>query len=738
MAAFASLFATSCQNEIDSVSEGKTSVVSFNVGASGISSRAFSDGETATKLEYAVYKVEGENLTELTDLTVEDAAALTMENKKQHIELQLTTGNVYAMIFWAAAEGAPYEVNFANKTMTVDYSTAVSNDEIRDAFYAYVEPFTVSGSETKTIELKRPFAQLNIGTNDLAASTSAGYTVTQTYVKVPVYNTLNMVNGTVAGPETIEFGWANIPSNETFPVSGYEYLAMNYLLVQKETVDLTFGYAEGVDAEGNPVNAKTRTVGSVPVERNHRTNIYGQLLTSNVDINVEIKPGFEDPALEPDALQHAAAFGGVVTLTEDVTLSAPLNVQVNMSLNLAGYTLNGALNLAEGVSLTVEGGNIVNTNSEVSGIESWGNLTLNNVNITSARHAVRIENGTAVINGGTYGVEATSGMTQHALNVSGNSKVTVKGGTFVGPNGTAADSGTAVNVQAGATVTIEGGDFSGGKTKTLQNKGTLNIIGGIFDQEPTAAEGYGVKEANGKYYVVTEDVAEIEGTVVTTADELNAALADNTVTSILLMEGEYADVFVAKDNKTIIGTPNANVYCVALNSASNFTLKNVHFDAANAKGSYNGKGARIGWANIVSATEEFKTTGASGLNIVIEGCTFTGKFANGGEAIAFTNQYRLAYGKVTITNCTFETEGAYYDIYNYYAGMNDLVIENNTFNSECLSTPIFLGRYSSNMPVQVIDNTFNTVASLQEAIYLQAHGDSYTVSINAENNTFAE
>ena len=290
MAAFATLFATSCQNEIDSVNANKTSVVSFNVGASGISSRAFSDGETATKLEYAVYKVEGENLTELTDLTVEDAAALTMENKKQHIELQLTTGNVYAIIFWAAADGAPYEVDFANKTMTVDYTTAVSNDENRDAFYAYVEPFTVNGSETKTVELKRPFAQLNIGTNDFAASTKAGYTVTKSYVKVPVYTTLNMVDGSVNDePETIEFNWANIPSGETFPVAGgYEYLAMNYLLVdaEKETIDVEFKYTDGQ-------NEKSRKVGSVPVQRNYRTNIYGQLLTSDVDINIEIKPGYD-------------------------------------------------------------------------------------------------------------------------------------------------------------------------------------------------------------------------------------------------------------------------------------------------------------------------------------------------------------------------------------------------------------------------------------------------------------
>ena len=345
LAAIASWFATSCQNEIDSVSAEKTSTVSFKVETPEIKSRAFSDGKTATVLQYAVYDAAG---NELKDLTVTDGEI----DIKTTVNLQLTTGNTYSVIFWAAAPDAPYTVNFAAKTMTVDYTDAVSNDENRDAFYKY-HTFKVTGAQTETIDLKRPFAQLNIGTNDFKASTSAGYTVKESSVKVPVYTTLNMVEGTVKDPVTGEFELANIPVREVFPVQGYEYLAMNYLLVsaEKETVDVEFTYTDGADA-------KTRTVGSVPVQRNYRTNIYGQLLTSDVDINVEIKPEYNEPAHEADALYHAAAFGGEVTLTEDVELKTPLNIQANMILNLNGKTISGAIakgaaavvNVAEGVT----------------------------------------------------------------------------------------------------------------------------------------------------------------------------------------------------------------------------------------------------------------------------------------------------------------------------------------------------------------------------------------------------
>ena len=279
----ATLFAASCAKELveEPVLNGEAKVT-FSVNTPEIATRAYSDGTTATVLQYAVYDKEG---VELTALTKTDATI----NGSATVELQLTTGNTYSVIFWAAAPNAPYTVHFAEKTMTVDYTAPVCNDEARDAFYAYKE-FTVKGAQTETIELRRPFAQLNIGTADYAASTSAGYTPTQSSVTVPVYTTLDLTNGDVDGQETKTFALANIKRDELFPVAGNEYLAMNYLLVaaDKEVVDLTFTCTDGT-------TEKTRTVGSVPVQRNYRTNIYGNILTSEVDINVEIKPEYETP-----------------------------------------------------------------------------------------------------------------------------------------------------------------------------------------------------------------------------------------------------------------------------------------------------------------------------------------------------------------------------------------------------------------------------------------------------------
>lgn len=333
MMAATMMFATSCENELDlGTNVGETAQVTFSVGTPEIATRAFSDGLTATVLQYAVYDAEGNELTELTKTDAEIHGSTT-------VNLQLTTGNTYSVIFWAAAENAPYSVDFDAKTMTVDYSNAVSNDENRDAFYKY-HTFTVTGAQTETIELKRPFAQLNIGTADYAASTSAGYTPINSAVTVKsIYNTLNLWNGEVSGETEVTYDYAAIAKNETFPVAGYDYLAMNYLLVSadKALVDVEFAYTEA-DATA----AKTRTVGSVPVQRNYRTNIYGNLLTSDVDINVEIKPEYDEPAYDA-SLQYAVENGGEVTLSQDIVLDNPLKVMAGkvVVIDLNGYTISG-------------------------------------------------------------------------------------------------------------------------------------------------------------------------------------------------------------------------------------------------------------------------------------------------------------------------------------------------------------------------------------------------------------
>ena len=296
--AVSALVATSCSNQFEDVQAGGEATVTLtaqlpdgiqnHVNGPRRAAAKYGDGKTATTLDYAVYQVAADGAwTLMNDLSKTDEAI----NLSTTVKLQLVNGNTYAVVFWADAPTSIYTFDTGAMTVTADYDAAATDNEEYDAFYA-VKTFTVNGASQETVELKRPFAQLNIGTADLAASEAAGVEVTKAGVKVNTYKTLNLKTGEVADPADVEFALAALPTGETFPVSGYEYLTMNYLLMpadKKADNTITISY--------DNTAAGTRTFNNVPLQRNYRTNIYGNLLTGTAEFNVVITPDFDGEAL---------------------------------------------------------------------------------------------------------------------------------------------------------------------------------------------------------------------------------------------------------------------------------------------------------------------------------------------------------------------------------------------------------------------------------------------------------
>jgi len=180
----------------------------------------------------------------------------------------------------------------------------------------------------------------------------------------------------------------------------------------------------------------------------------------------------------------AADADDTVMLLADISSDDTLTISEDITVDLNGKTVSGNFIVKAGATVEIKSGKIDNDNNSVSAIQSFGNLTLTDVEAESARHVVRVEGGKTVINGGIYKVTPESAMTLHTVNVSDGGEVEINGGKFVGPNGTIADSGSAVNIQAGSKGTINGGNFSGGKLNTLASSAALTVMGGIYDQDP--------------------------------------------------------------------------------------------------------------------------------------------------------------------------------------------------------------------------------------------------------------
>ena len=265
-------------------------MVRFTIELPGnIDSRAISDGLTANKLTVAVYDDQGH---ELSDIRVnKDIPHQTT------VEFKLVKGQKYSFAFWAQAAGAPYNFDTANKTVNVSYDGAKSNDETRDAFYAYRADVTVTGPISETITLKRPFCQLNYGASDYQDAIKAGVNAVTSAVTVDHAATaFNLETGATDGDVKATFTQEILPNDPaTLAVEDktYQWMAMNYFLVPNNEAVITTSLRLYEDGNANPV--RDLTVYSVPVQKNHRTNIVGNLFTEDVNFNVIIDEHFDQP-----------------------------------------------------------------------------------------------------------------------------------------------------------------------------------------------------------------------------------------------------------------------------------------------------------------------------------------------------------------------------------------------------------------------------------------------------------
>ena len=291
MLAGATFIFTGCQDEaILATTDGESQVTFTAEIPQGIATRAFADGTSATQLTYAVY--ETGSTTKLIDGTA------TFSGLKTTVNLRLVNGKTYDILFWAQDPDATcYNFDLTTQTVTVDYTGIKSSDETRDAFFK-AQTFAVSGTINETVQLYRPFSQLNIGATDYNEATKTGFTTTQTKVVVNhLANKINLKSGEVEGNETITYDLANVPADdETFPAANVDadYLAMNYLLVpqNKQLVDVDFTATDGS-------HTIARHYDNVPVQRNYQTNIYGNILTEAANFNIEIVPAFTDSHAYP-------------------------------------------------------------------------------------------------------------------------------------------------------------------------------------------------------------------------------------------------------------------------------------------------------------------------------------------------------------------------------------------------------------------------------------------------------
>ncbi len=323
----------SCSSDMEPTMGGETPV-SFSVSlGDDIDSRTISDGTGANTLKFAVF----ENGTEITALAQNNVPVV---DKKATVTTRLVKGHTYSFVFWAQNSACTAYDTKNMAAIKVNYA-ANCNDETRDAFYKK-DSFTVTEAFEKKEELTRPFAQINFLADDAAGVVGVdAYKSKVTVTGVPT--TLNTLNGSVADFTDVTFDYATIlPNEETLEgYQQYRYVAMNYILAATDKEMKTEVALTVKDENGAEVN--TVTVANCPVQRNYRTNIFGDLFTLQGKFNIEINPIYQgDHEIDMNATYYEANTSGAL---EDII------AQIN-----ADQPAKAIIKVADGVTLTWQTG----------------------------------------------------------------------------------------------------------------------------------------------------------------------------------------------------------------------------------------------------------------------------------------------------------------------------------------------------------------------------------------------
>ncbi len=190
--------------------------------------RSFGEGLSVDKLVIGVFDLnENGEYSEIMELR---HYADIINGKIENVTLSLAKAETYHFVFWAYnSDCGVYDIEEEGSLTKIKMKNNIigfAEAENADAFFATVKNFTVTGNMIKDVPMKRPLAQINVGTSGTVVKTS--FTVEN------AADTFHPFAETVSGEANFTWTFAE-PTTETFSVwidekeYTYNYLALGYL-----------------------------------------------------------------------------------------------------------------------------------------------------------------------------------------------------------------------------------------------------------------------------------------------------------------------------------------------------------------------------------------------------------------------------------------------------------------------------------------------------------------------------
>ena len=351
-------------------------------------------------------------------------------HKAEFGDLQLVSGHKYLLVFWADNAAGDSDNGFEdNHYSTADFpevtfkegDTYQSNDDTRDAFFASYQ-LEVDGPSSHDIELHRPFGQLNITTNDYRTVAEDFEPLLPTEVKID-FSGIDLPTGidlltgelTEDNESSLVSGPVDIAS-VSYPIAadGCRQLSFDYIFApyeeEGEEQQLVLnGFTMHFQHDGQET-IPAYTFQNIPVRRNYRTNVSGNLLTDRTGIDVEVVPDFNgteeivDGKLVVETVEELSAAleaGRSVMLAEDMTLDGDIGfysnedeVIIDLNSRTLTFSTTGTALLADNSDVTLENGTIQadhmdnSTNLAAICVQDNSTVTLDNITMETNSTAI--------------------------------------------------------------------------------------------------------------------------------------------------------------------------------------------------------------------------------------------------------------------------------------------------------------------------------------------------------------
>lgn len=290
----AMMLAGACQKEAAKpASEGEVPVTFSLELPTAVETKAMSKAELTNIVYYEIWNADWSRMLYPVDKSA--LASEEVRDCKATVELTLVSDQTYNFIFWAQNDSHDaYDVNEL-QGVKVDYSKIEGNQDRYDAFYA-VKTIKVEGPVSETIKLYRPFAQLNFGA-DIMDTSFGPVVVTDTHITVSglatTFNTLKGL-GEAESKSAVTFTAKKLATDELLETNGrkYTWVTMDYMLMMGDQDLVEVDAKLGVE---NMLDYVSHSLTNVPLKKNFRTNIVGNLFTTDAKLNIIVEPGFNQP-----------------------------------------------------------------------------------------------------------------------------------------------------------------------------------------------------------------------------------------------------------------------------------------------------------------------------------------------------------------------------------------------------------------------------------------------------------